>query len=198
MKRSSLARTGFKRKTLDEVKATQATKRAKHPLGAAKPKKTIKSTKSPQKGFKVPKWFMSIPVGSHGSNPVQKRYWKVISNFVRQRDFEKYNGKCVSCSARLERWQDGDAAHFKRYSVCNSYFKYNEKNIALSCKHCNHNDDGVVGYNFGQTLIKRYDKNHIAWIEKENLKWRGVKLENYEIVERVEKLMEENPWFVLP
>lgn len=188
-----MKRTPLKRKS--SLKARTPLKRSKSP---AKASKGTKATKVPNKGYKPPSWFMSIPLGSHGNNPTQKRYWKVISNFVRQRDFNKYNGRCVSCKVKLERWQDGDAAHFKKYSVCNSYFKFHPDNIALSCKMCNQREDGVVGYNFGKELERRYGDKHIAWIEKENEKYRGQKLENHEIVARVEKLLEENPWFVLP
>jgi len=157
-----------------------------------------KTRKVQNKGYKVPGWFKSIPLGSHGSNPTQKRYWKVVSNLVRQRDFKKYKGKCVSCFRRLERWEDGQCAHYRRYATCNSYFKWEIKNLALSCSYCNQNEDGVIGYAFGEELKRRYGDKHLDWIEKENKKYHGMKLEDHEIVSRVEKLLEENPWFVLP
>ena len=161
-------------------------------------KRVIDKSRIKNKGYKVPDWFRSIPLGSHGSNPTQKKYWKVVSNFVRQRDFKKYHGKCVSCSLRLPSWDAGQAAHYKAYSVCNSFFKYEVSQIAFSCPSCNHRADGVVGHAFAEELKRRYGENHLEWIEKENLKYHGVKMEDWEIVSRVEKLLEENPWFVLP
>jgi len=185
LRNKPLKRTGFKKRT---------PLKAKTPL---KSRKLASKRKTKKKGYIVPPWFKSIPTGSHGNTPTQKRYWKVISNYVRQRDFNKY-GKCVSCHRHMETWQEGDAAHFRRYSTCNSYFKFHPDNIALSCKNCNRNDDGVVGHSFGETLKKRYGDKHLKWIEKENLKHRGQKLEDHVIVEIVEKLLDENEWFVLP
>lgn len=184
-----MKRSGFKQKPRKPMKRT-----------ALKARVAVKRPKRPtvkRKGYQVPKWFKSIPAGSHGNTPTQKKFWKVISNFTRQRDFNKY-GTCVSCPRHIDSWQSGDAAHFKRYSVCNSYFKFNPDNIALSCKNCNRNDDGVVGHNFGETLKKRYGDKHLIWIEKQNLKHRGEKLDDQTIVEIVEKLLDENEWFILP
>jgi hypothetical protein len=151
-----------------------------------KQKGTSKS-KTIQKGYQVPKWFKSLPTGSHGNTPAQKKYWKVVSDYVRERDWKKY-GYCVSCKTKILDWKTGDAAHFKRYSVCNSYFKFHPDNIALSCKNCNRNDDGVVGHAFGEELIKRYGKRHLLWIEETNLSFKGQKMKTWQIVEKVEKL----------
>jgi hypothetical protein len=153
--------------------------------------------KTRQKGYQVPKWFTSIPLGSHGNNPTQKRYWKVTSDFVRQRDHRKY-GKCVSCHKHMETWQEGDCGHYRAWSICNSWFKYDLTNLALQCKGCNRLSDGVVGHKFGETLKKRHGQHHLKWIEATNLQCRGMKMEKWEIVEKVEKLIEDNPWFVLP
>lgn len=166
----------------------------KTPLRRKSKKKRVVDKTRTKRGYTPPDWFQKIKLGGHGNNVAQKRFWRVISCFVRQRDFNKY-GKCVSCDEKLDKWQSGDAAHFKRYTVCNSYFKFHPDNIALSCKNCNRNDDGVVGHAFGQELIRRYGKKHLDWIEKENLEYRGKKLEVPRIVEIVEKLLEDNPWF---
>lgn len=153
-------------------------------------KKTVRK-KTKRKGFVTPTWFNKIPYGSHGSNAAQKRFWKLVSDTYRRADFYKYKGRCVSCSAVLEDWKDGDLAHFKRYSVCNSYFKYERKNVALSCKGCNRNDDGVVGYHFGEELKRRWGDDVIAWIERENLKYRGQKIETHTLVDMAAKLRPE-------
>lgn len=140
------------------------------------------------RGYKPPKWFNAIPYGSHGSTPAQKRYWKVISDTYREQDWTEHNGKCVSCNTRLEHWKDGDLAHFKKYSVCHSWFKFQRENLALSCKGCNQRDDGLVGFRFGEELKRRYHECIIDWIEKTNEAFRGQKMETWEIVEKVAKL----------
>lgn len=175
---SQLKRSGFK----------QRARGLKTPLGAAKLKKTTTSTKTPKKGYQVPKWFKSLPLGSHGSSPAQKKYWKVVSDTYRKEDFEKYGGKCVSCETTLERWQDGQLAHFKAWSVCNSWFKFERKNLALSCPNCNRLSDGMVGLKFAQELQRRHGDDILEWIETENLKYRGQKLEVSECVDKLSQL----------
>lgn len=187
-----LRRTPLKRgtKTLKrtQLKPRTPLKRAKHPLGAAKPKKTVNTTKTTKKGYKPPKWFTSIKPGSHGSTPAQKKLWRLVSETYRKEDFEKYGGKCVSCPTRLERWEDGQLAHYKAWSVCNSWFKYERKNLALSCPNCNRLSDGVIGHNFAEELKRRHGKNIHTWIETENLKYRGQKLEVWALVDKAAKL----------
>jgi hypothetical protein len=196
-----LKRSGFRQQSLTEIKEKQAIKRekdiekAKHTprkpqnaLERAKKAKTRKVTKSPQKGYKPPKWFTSIKAGSHGNNPAQKKHWKVVSDTYRKADWEQYGGKCVSCPTRLERWEDGQLAHFKAWSVCNSWFKYERKNLALSCPNCNRLSDGMVGIKFAQELQKRHGKDILGWIETENLKHKGIKMEAWEHVDKVQKL----------
>jgi hypothetical protein len=128
-------------------------------------------------------------LGSHGQTPAQKRYWKVVSDTYRKEDFEKYGGLCVSCPRRLERWEDGQLAHYKAWANCNAWFKYERKNLALSCSHCNHINDGFVAEQFKRELIRRHGEGVIEWIHTENEKCRGAKMEVWEIVERVEKLL---------
>ncbi len=95
----------------------------------------------------------------------------------------------MSCSIRFERWQDGQLGHYKAWSVCNAWFKYERKNLALQCGGCNRRSDGPTNEAFKQELIRRHGNGVIDWIETENLKYRGQKMEVWEIVERVEKLL---------
>lgn len=141
------------------------------------------------KGYKAPKWFTSLKPGSHGSTPAQKKYWKVVSDTYRKEDFERYGGKCVSCPTRLERWEDGQLAHYKAWSVCNAWFKYERKNLALSCPNCNRLSDGIVGHNFGEELKRRHGDKILDWIQSENEKYRSQKMEVWEIVDRVTELL---------
>lgn len=154
----------------------------------SKTKRVVDKSRTPKRGFQIPAWFMSIKPGAHGNSPAQKRLWKLTSDTYRKQDFEAYGGKCVSCPTRLERWEDGQLAHFKAWSVCNSYFKYERKNLAFSCPNCNRLSDGVVGANFAKELQHRHGKHILDWIETENLKYRGQKLEAHELVARAEQI----------
>lgn len=175
------------------LKARTPLKRSKLTSKGSKRVKGSGLTKTINKGYVVPKWFKSLKLGSHGNTPAQKKYWGVVSETYRKEDFEKYHGKCVSCPTILERWQDGQLAHYKAWSVCNSWFKYERKNLALSCPNCNRLSDGNIGHAFGEELKRRYGEEHLNWIETENLKYRGQKMEVWQIVEATEKLLITTP-----
>jgi hypothetical protein len=152
---------------------------------SAKKQKKVRRVKE---AFVVPGWFRSLPLGSHGSTPAQKKYWKVISDTYREEDWYDHHGKCVSCDRKLEHWRDGDLGHYKAWSVCNSWFKYERKNLALQCKGCNRLSDGTVGTRFGKELQRRYGNPILSWIDKENQKYTGQKMEVWQIVECVKTL----------
>lgn len=151
-----------------------------------------KKIKRPKKGkkapYSVPKWFKALPVGSHGNTPSQKKAWKVVSDYVRERDFKKYAGKCVSCFRRLDRWQDGQAAHFRPWSICNGMHKFCTVNLALSCPICNYNSGADVGHEFGEELKRRYGEDVFKVLKEDNENHRGKKIEEWELVEMVAKL----------
>lgn len=181
---------GDRKKTAFHTKPRKPMKRSTFTKKAVKKrsKRQIDPNKKvSHKGYKPPKWFMKIKPGSHGSTPAQKRYWKVISDTYREADWKKYKC-CVSCKQRIEHWKDGDLAHFKKYSVCNSWFKFQRENLALSCKGCNQRDDGPVGHAFGEELKRRYHKGILEWIESTNQAFKGQKMETWDIVERTAQL----------
>jgi hypothetical protein len=189
-----LKRTGFKKKPRTPLKRTalssqNRTTRSKIDSKGVKRPKAKSGNKATAKGYKPPKWFTSLKPGSHGNTPAQKKYWKVVSDTYRLEDFEKYGGKCVSCPVRFERWQDGQLGHWKAWNVCNAWFKYERKNLALQCGGCNRRSDGPTNENFKQELKRRHGKNVITWIEAENLKYRNQKMEVWELVERTAALL---------
>lgn len=134
------------------------------------------------KSYSPPDWFMKIKPGAHGNTPHQKRLWRIVSEAVRKEEFELYGGQCVSCSRRLESWQDGQCAHFKPWSVCNGLFKYERVNLAFSCSFCNQNSGADIGHRFGEELKRRYGDDILDYIERENTKHRGEKLDVLQIV----------------
>ena len=168
-----LKRSGFKQK------APTTRKVAKKPLKRAK---TASGGRPQGYVWKMPRWFKSIPLGSHGSTPVQKKLWKLTSDYVRIHDFYKHGAKCVSCSRVFESWKEGQAAHFKAWWASNSYFKYNLFNLALSCAHCNHKDDGETGHYFGKELERRHGKNIIDTLQQLDQLNRGVKMDSVKLV----------------
>ena len=153
----------------------------------------LKRNNMAKQKYKEPRWLKSIPTGSHGtaSRPITKRYWKLVSDYTRIHDWYKYNGKCVSCDRVLANWQEGQAAHWKSWGASNSWGKYNLDNIALSCSHCNHIDDGQIGYTFGEVLKSRKGKDILDKIQKYDNEQRGKKMESWDMEKRMLELIEK-------
>lgn len=64
-------------------------------------------------------------------------YWHYLSKQVRQEDFEKYGGRCVSCPRRLETPRDGDCGHLVASGAGGFATRFLRQNLALQCKRCN-------------------------------------------------------------
>lgn len=153
-------------------------------------KRVIDKTRVLNRGYKTPAWFNDIKPGSHGNTPVQKRFWRAVSEHVRQRDFALY-GKCVSCNTRFERWQDSQAGHWLPFSLCNAWYKFDPQNIAAQCSSCNtslHRSGAHVGHAMGEELKRRHGDNILNTILLNNEKYRGQQMQTWEIVEKVAKL----------
>lgn len=142
--------------------------------------------KLPNKGYQEPKWFKAIKPGAHGQTPAQKRLWRVVSEYVRKRDYELYGG-CVSCGVKFERWEDGQAGHWLPYSLCNSFYKFDPTfNISLQCAACNtslYRSGAHVGHAMGEELKRRFGENVLELIKEDNLRFKGKKMELWQIVD---------------
>jgi hypothetical protein len=143
------------------------------------------------KGYQVPAWFTAIKPGSHGSTPTQKRYWRVVSEYVRQRDFDLY-GTCVSCPYHFQSWEEAQAGHWLPYSICNSYYKFDPTfNIAAQCSSCNmalRRSGAHVGHAMGEELKRRHGDHILEQIRKDNLSYKGKRIEEWVAVDKVATL----------
>lgn len=118
-----MKRTGFKRLTYEEAIAKQKITRDKK---ASKPKKKAPVKYPTVLGIKATRY-----TGLKGV------LWAIFSMYTRKRDFILYNGRCVSCSATLNDWKDGDAGHYVSVTRGNFWSLFFEKNVHLQCKRCN-------------------------------------------------------------
>lgn len=172
-------------------KPRKPTRGAKRPLGRDKKQKAPRVRKVKNKGYKVPSWFKSIKPGAHGQSPSQKRLWRVVSEFVRKRDFEKY-GKCVSCGYRFSCWEESQAGHWLPYSLCNSFYKFDPTfNIAGQCSACNtslHRSGAHVGHEMGEELKRRYGSGVLEIIKEDNRRFHGMKLEVWNLVDMASRV----------
>ena len=162
---------------------------------AFKPKKTEKKViaeyrKTPKKGWIPPKWIGSIPQGSHGTGKIQKKAWKVTSDYVRIQNYHTYGGVCPGCNQfKFTTWKDGQCGHFKSWGASNSYAKYFLKNLLMICANCNNNENGLIGFNMGAELLERYGEDVIDEIDEENNLRRGQKIEDMVLVGMIELLI---------
>lgn len=133
-------------------------------------------------------WIKQVPPSpSHGSTTLQKRFWKLTSDFVRIRDFEKY-GTCIACGKRFDSWQESQAGHYKSWASCRGFSKWDVKNIFGECAYCNTGFNGnEVGANFKEGIIKRYGEERMVFIN-ELAKHPVEKLDEWRIVEQMEAL----------
>ena len=136
-------------------------------------------------------WLTKIPPSpSHGSNLLQQRYWRVVSDFVRIRDFEKY-GACIACGKRFNSWKESQAGHYKSWAVCRWFSKYDTKNIFAECAYCNTGFKGnEVGANFKEGIIRRYGKKRITYID-ELTKYPTEKLDEDRIIEGIKSTIKK-------
>lgn len=128
-----------------------------------------RSKRFKRKASAIPEWAKAIPESqSHGSGTLQKRLWRLKSDYVRIRDFTAYGGKDVASPRILATWQEGHAGHLKPYSRCNGMFKFNELNIHLQSANTNKwptRDDWAY---YENELKERYGDTIILLIETTN------------------------------
>ena len=127
-RKKGLARTGFKKKTLAEVRAKQS----QRPVRA---RTASKRAVAPKRPTKYPA-FAGV-ANSRRWVGLRGVYWKIFSMYVRKRDFIRYDGRCVSCPRILEDWKLGDAGHYVSVSRGGIDLCFDETNVHLQCKRCN-------------------------------------------------------------
>lgn len=146
--------------------------------------KKVKKTKS------LPKWILAIPISTgHGSGKLQKKLWRLTSDFVRIRDWHKYGKRCVATGTLIERWKDGDAGHYKSYSVCNGMFKFDEMNIHMQSPRSNAWGGMEIGHNFAEELCRRYGENAVWGIECDNRLYARTTINDSLVIDKMKDIL---------
>ena len=163
--------------------------KVKRPMRRKSTRKRVKR-KIPSKGYQPPQWFKDLEYRSydHGSNAIQKRLWRLVSQTYREQDFNLFGNQCPGCGGFFETWEAGQCGHWLKYSLCNSFFKFERVNLAMICAGCNRKDDAVTLKKIGEALQMRYGSDVLDYIEQENQRWRGVKMESWMIVDYAAKI----------
>jgi hypothetical protein len=162
-----MKRTGFRKKTLEEVIAKQNENRKKKVLKnkskkntkLKRKKKLTKKKVSSYKGIKNTKRWA-------GADGWRGMFWTIFSMYIRKRDFIKY-GRCVSCGSIPEHWRYWDAGHYVSVSNGNADTHYSEKNVHGQCKKCNNpkwTPDSSIPFRI--ELINRIGEEEINKLER--------------------------------
>lgn len=116
----------------------------------------------------IPAWLRCVPEGLHGSGSLEKRLWRLTSDFCRIRDWHKWEGKCVATGKYLESWNHGQGGHFKSWPKCNNMYKFDPRNIHLQGAQSNSWGDKDDWKYFEEELTRRYGIEHVRNIEVQN------------------------------
>ena len=169
-----MKRTGFKPKTLDEVKAKQAVRRHRMTQDASKPKKSVKvppKTKRAKKAdmkkklceqYKLP----IIPCSRWGTGKEPTRtdllrgmLWTVFSKHIRERDRDL---PCISCGKHHEAKQAG---HYVPVGNSSVVMWFLEENVNGECPQCN----GFDSYHLvpmRKNLIRKYGEEVVDKLDE--------------------------------
>lgn len=133
-------------------------------------KKVAKPPKMGVGSTKPPKWWIdAIPASqSHGSGILQKKLWRLVSDYVRIRDWYKFQGECVATGKYIQEWKEGQAGHFISYSTCNGIFKFDVDNIHMQSAQSNSWGGREDWKKYEDTLSARYGPGHVPLLELKN------------------------------
>lgn len=125
-------------------------------------KKRLKKIKA-----ELPKWLKAIPESkAHGSGTYEQRLWRITSDYVRIRD--AYKWKYTVDGQYILDWSYTQAGHYISYTHCNNLFKFHPMNIHAQGAKSNMLSSAHEGKLFGDELIRRYGKDYLKKIDKEN------------------------------
>lgn len=137
----------------------------------------------------IPVWVKAIPPSeAHGSGTLQKRLWRLVSDYVRLRDWHAFDGRCVATGVKLKHWSLGNAGHFKPYSKCNGLFKFDPSNIHLQAAISNKLGTMEDGALYSKELRRRYGEN-IEWEISYNNNATPLKIQTWEVIEKMRDII---------
>ena len=109
---------------------------------------------------------------------LKKKLWRVTSKYIRARD----KNICFTC----DRFAEGSgyhAGHFIPQSTCGLYLKYDERNIAGQCYHCNINCGGN-GAEYYRRMVEKHGQEYVDEIFRD--KQRTTKWTEQDYLDKIE------------
>lgn len=151
-------------------------------------------TKKVNKGLKALKrdkeaWIRAIPPSpAHGSGTLQQRLWRLVSDYVRIRDWHQFEGKCIATGKYIPHWTQGNAGHFKAYSRCNGIYKFDVRNIHLQAASSNVWGTMDDWFSYAEELEKRHGITKVM-IDAENQQTSLKSLSTENILNQMKRLL---------
>lgn len=154
----ALARTGFKRKTLAEVKEKQAIKRAKIVSKGSKSLKRSSLSKKPRRTAKRLKNGQLAK--SEITRSLKKKLWPIFSKYIRKR-WADHNGYLTTVDGVTVHWTECDCGHLRHNSERNALLGgnelwYYENNFAPQSNQGNRNNADDSAQKYMLWAIKTY------------------------------------------
>lgn len=118
------------------------------------------------------------------------KLWKIFSDYIRLRDFKRYNGICISCG-KCVLYSQFQAGHFAPAGNCGFALLFDEMNVNGECSYCNGFDSGhLIGYK--NNLIERYGKKAVLKLEERyrDSHFKGITTKEWTKLEYENKILE--------
>lgn len=95
---------------------------------------------------------------------IKGKVWKAFSDYIRLRDFKKYNGECITCGKRTD-YSQLQAGHFLAAGNCGFGLLFDEENVNGECAGDNaFNKNHQVDYR--RNLIRRIGEANVLRLEE--------------------------------
>lgn len=165
-----------------------------------KAKRQISRTKLKKTKKGLPAWLKAVPEGAHGSGTLQKRLWRLKSDFVRIRDWTAF-GTFIDTGEPIPHWNAAQAGHYRGYTKCNGMFKFHEMNIHAQSPRGNSWPTSDTWDNYRKNLLNRYTQEFVDAIDTSNAKWEPkittemVMREIHRTIKMLGMMQEKPPYF---
>jgi hypothetical protein len=134
------------------------------------------------KKYRKTKYYKNNKMKKTTNGKLKKAFWKIFSEYIRQRDSVNGYGKCISCG-RQDYWRNMDAGHYIPKTAGLSLY-FDERNVNIQCTYCNRWMHGNLSQ-YALALIEKYGENILKDLDSERHKFKKISVIEYQ------KLIEE-------
>jgi 5-methylcytosine-specific restriction endonuclease McrA len=147
-----MKRSGFKQKTVAEVRAKQALKSPKLRSKALKPKKGTKPRKK-----------------TSALSKLKKKLWQLCREITIKRD----GSDCYTCPSKNLTGSSRQLGHFISSSICSTELRYDLKNLRIQCYACNiHKSGNWLAYE--NRLKREHGEEYVQELKERNERTKGL------------------------